>query len=266
MKLPVVLAVGGSDCSGGAGIQADTRVLYGAGCYPASVITALTVQNTKGVQQVEPVAPRLVEAQLKSVFEDLAVNAVKLGMLANDGVLRVVAATLREFQPKIVVLDPVFNAESGGALLSQEARETLLLELGRLVTVITPNIPEAAALLDWEEADVTAQPDEACRTLRSTGIAAVLLTGGHGRGEESIDYLHCEEGEFSVKQPRVDTSDTHGSGCSFASRLTAELALGNSLPESAATAQRFIQQALKNPLRVRLGQGRNPLFRHVGRG
>src|SRR3982750_2108229 len=189
MTVPIALTVAGSDSSGGAGIQADLKTFAALGVYGASVITALTAQNTTGVSAIHQVPPEFVTAQIDSVFSDLRVDAVKIGMAAQPATIEAIAAGLARWSPKHVVLDPVMVATSGDRLLAAEAVEALRTKLIPCAAVITPNMPEAAALLEEPVATSEAAIEDQGRRLLAMGCGAVLIKGGHGQGAESIDYF-----------------------------------------------------------------------------
>ena len=230
---PIAVTIAGSDSGGGAGIQADLKTFSALGVYGASVIAALTAQNTRGVQAVHDVPPAFVAAQIDSVFSDLAVNAVKIGMLSNAAVIEAVAAGLERHGARMVVLDPVMVATSGDALLAADAVETLRRALLPRALLVTPNLPEAAALLN----EPVAEDEEAMRAqaerLLALGARAVLVKGGHGGGPESVDLFLDAAGRLErFAAPRVDTANTHGTGCTLSSAIAAGLARGMPLIEA----------------------------------
>lgn len=244
-RIPVALTIAGSDSSGGAGVQADLKTFSALGVYGASVITAVTAQNTRAVTAVWAVPADLVRAQLDAVLDDLAVAAVKLGMLHDAAIIEAVAAGL-ECRPRIpVVLDPVMVAKSGAALLAREAAVSALVQrLLPRATVITPNLPEAAVLLGCDEAEVQADPRRACARLRALGPQAVLLKGGHAGGENSDDLLDTGGELLTLPAQRLATRHTHGTGCTLAAALAAGLAHGLGLAAAAAAAKRYITLAI----------------------
>ncbi len=257
--IPIALTIAGSDSSGGAGIQADLKTFSALGVYGCSAITALTAQNTRGVQAVVMVEPAFVRRQIDSVFEDLRVDAVKIGMLGTAAVIRAVAEALRFWRPRFVVLDPVMVAKSGDRLLAEDAVVALREELVPLATVITPNLGEAAALLG--EAPVSARramPAVAAR-LQGLGAANVLLKGGHLEGPESPDLL-LHGGELIwLEGRRVPTRHTHGTGCSLSSAIAAFAARGFPLPAACAEAKRWLEGALAAADRLGVGGGTGPV-------
>ncbi|KJC39443.1 hydroxymethylpyrimidine kinase [Bradyrhizobium sp. LTSP849] len=259
MTTPVALTIAGSDSSGGAGIQADLKTFAALGVYGASAITALTAQNTKGVTGIHAVPAEFVTAQIDAVFSDLDVDAVKIGMVAQALSIDAIAAALSRWAPRHVVLDPVMVATSGDRLLASEAVEALRKKLMPLASVITPNLPEAAALLDEplavREADIESQG----RRLLALGCRAVLIKGGHGEGAESIDYLVSAEGTIALAAPRVATKNTHGTGCSLSSAVAAGLAMGDTLEQAVRNAKAWISAAIAAADRFSVGHGHGPI-------
>src|SRR5437016_3434498 len=219
MTTPIALTIAGSDSSGGAGIQADLKTFAALGVYGASVITALTAQNTTGVSCIHQVPAEFVTAQIDAVFADLAIGAVKIGMVAHPPVIDAIVAGLKRWSPMHIVLDPVMVATSGDRLLASEAIDALRTRLMPLASVITPNLPEAAALLDEPVAASEADIESQGRRLLALGCRSVLIKGGHGEGAESIDYLVDAKTTIALAAPRVATSNTHGTGCSLSSAV-----------------------------------------------
>src|SRR3954466_6325300 len=207
MTTPVALTIAGSDSSGGAGIQADLKTFAALGVYGASAITALTAQNTKGVAGIHAVPAEFVTAQIDAVFSDLDVGAVKIGMVAQAASIDAIASALARWKPGHIVLDPVMVATSGDRLLAAEAVEALRKKLMPLASVITPNLPEAAALLDEPVASDQAAVENQGRRLLALGCKAVLIKGGHGEGAESIDYLFTSSGTIALAAPRIATKN-----------------------------------------------------------
>src|SRR3979411_862678 len=227
--MPLALTIAGSDSSGGAGIQADLKTFAAFGVYGASVVTALTAQNTRGVTGIHLVPADFVTAQIDAVFSDLAVNAVKIGMVAQVATIDAIVAGLTQWSPKHIVLDPVMVATSGDRLLAPDAIEALRTKLIPRASLITPNLPEAAALLDQPVASSEADIESDGERLLAMGSGGVLIKGGQGKGAESIDYLIREAGVVALAAPRIATKNTHGTGCSLSSAITAGLAKGNGL-------------------------------------
>ena len=256
-----VLAIAGSDPSGGAGIQADIKAISANGAYAMAVITALTVQNTRGVRGVQLVAPEFVAAQIDAIFDDIRVDAVKIGMLGSPEITLAVAEALQRHQAPLVVLDPVMVAKGGDRLLSEAAIRTLVERLLPIATILTPNLPEAAALLDEPEpTDAEAMPGLAER-LRALGPAAVLLKGGHLLAPMSPDYLVSSDLSLWLEAERIPTRNTHGTGCTLSSALAAQLAVLDEpadLGAAASRAKAYVAQAILHADRLDVGAGQGP--------
>ncbi|GAA0268000.1 Hydroxymethylpyrimidine/phosphomethylpyrimidine kinase [Methylorubrum aminovorans] len=257
----IALTIAGSDSSGGAGIQADLKTFAALRVYGASVVTALTAQNTTGVQAIHDVPADFVATQIDSVFADLAVGAVKIGMLSRPETIRAVAEGLRRHAAGIpVVLDPVMVATSGDRLISQEAVETLRSALMPLATVVTPNLPEAATLLDEAEAGHENEAVGQARRLLGRGARAVLIKGGHGEGRESVDHLIAADGTLRrFAAPRIETRNSHGTGCTLSAAVAAGLARGQGLAEAVAGAKTYVTAAIRAADSVLVGHGHGPL-------
>jgi hydroxymethylpyrimidine/phosphomethylpyrimidine kinase len=253
-----VLSVAGSDPSGGAGIQADLKTFSALGAYGAAAITALTAQNTRGVTGVLPVPAKFVTDQLDALFTDLDVRAVKTGMLGDPDVVDAVAAAIKRYRVPNLVVDPVMVATSGDRLVSDDTVAAIRDRLVPLATVITPNLPEAAALLGWD----AVTPDTATKAaeeLRSLGANAALVKGGHGQGDEAVDVLADPDGTHDYRAPRVRTRNTHGTGCTLSSAIAARLAQGASLREAVGVAKRYVTGALRAADSLRVGHGAGPV-------
>ncbi len=259
MAVPVALTIAGSDSSGGAGIQADLKTFAAFGVYGASAITALTAQNTRGVSGIHAVPPAFVAAQIDAVFDDLDVAAVKIGMLAELSIIETVAAALVRWRPKHIVLDPVMVATSGDRLLSPDAVAALRERLVPLASLITPNLPEAAALLEEPVAPDDAAIASQGKRLLAMGAAAVLIKGGHGLGAESIDYLFRNGDVLTLSAPRIATRNTHGTGCSLSSAIAAGLARGEMLDAAVLGAKTWITAAIAAADRLGVGHGHGPI-------
>jgi hydroxymethylpyrimidine/phosphomethylpyrimidine kinase len=257
--VPIALTIAGSDSSGGAGIQADLKTFAALGVYGASVITALTAQNTRGVTGIHLVPPEFVTAQIDAVFADLAIGAVKIGMVAQLATIEAIAAALARFSPRHVVLDPVMVATSGDRLLSADAIEALRARLIPRASILTPNLPEAAALLDEPIASSEAAIAEQGRRLLALGCPAVLIKGGHGQGTESIDYLVDRDGINALPAPRIATQNTHGTGCSLSSAIAAALAKGENMATAVRDAKAWISAAIAQADRFTVGHGHGPI-------
>ena len=241
--MPIALTIAGSDPSGGAGIQADLKTFAALEVYGASAITAVTVQSTRGVESITPLDADLVTAQIEAIAGDFEIDATKIGMLATSAIVEAVAATIKELELPLVVVDPVLVSSSGTRLLDDDGVRALcaLLPLAR---VVTPNVPEAEALTGLL-VDSLAAAREAARRLRKLEARAVLITGGHGMWERDVVDLLFDGHEFhEFRTPRVSGRETHGTGCTFASAVAAGLALGRTLPEAAARAQQYVAGAI----------------------
>jgi hydroxymethylpyrimidine/phosphomethylpyrimidine kinase len=225
MTTPIALSIAGSDSSGGAGIQADLKTFAALGVYGATVITALTAQNTRGVRAIEDVSPDFILAQMDAVFSDLAVGAVKIGMLSQPAAIEAVAAGLDRHGARNVVLDPVMIAGSGDPLLAPEAVAVLRKLLMPRALLITPNLPEAAALLDAPIAQTEPEMRAQAERLLALGARAVLIKGGHASGAESVDFLVEPTATARLSAERISTANTHGTGCTLSSAIAAGLAM-----------------------------------------
>jgi hydroxymethylpyrimidine/phosphomethylpyrimidine kinase len=259
MTIPIALTIAGSDSSGGAGIQADLKTFAAFGVYGASVITALTAQNTQGVSGIHQVPADFVTAQIDAVFGDLDVKAVKIGMVSQRAVIEAIVAGVKRWSPKHIVLDPVMVATSGDRLLAPDAVEALRLNLVPRAVLITPNLPEAAALLDEQIASSESQIESQGKRLLAMGASAVLIKGGHGKGTESIDYLIREAGVVALGAPRIATKNTHGTGCSLSSAIAAGLAKGDDLETAVRNAKAWVTAAIAAADRLSVGQGHGPI-------
>lgn len=255
----IALTIAGSDSSGGAGIQADLKTFSAFGVYGASVLTALTAQNTRGVDDVLAVPPAFVRAQLDSVFCDLAVGAAKTGMLANAGIIEAVAEVLERHAAIPLVCDPVMVATSGDVLLEPAAIDALRQRLIPRASIITPNIPEAARLLGRPEAADLDEMVRQAESLRELGCGAVLLKGGHGSGDAAVDVLAHAGGVAPLEAPRIATRHTHGTGCTLAAAITALLAVGDPLERAVQRAKTYIWRALEAGAALGIGHGSGPV-------
>jgi len=255
----IALTIAGSDSSGGAGIQADLKTFSALNVYGASVITALTAQNTLGVEAVHVVPAEFVLKQIEAVARDLKVDAVKIGMLATSAVIEAVAEGLKAFARVPVVLDPVMVAASGDALLDDDAVETLRSVLLPRAALITPNLPEAAKLLGRGEAKNEREMFAQAKALRGLGAQAVLIKGGHAVGANAVDVLVDEEGELRLEAPRLKTGNTHGTGCTLSSAIAAELAKGASLRQAVGRAKAYVTAAIAAANELHIGKGRGPV-------
>ena len=254
-----VLSIAGSDPSGGAGIQADLKTFSARGVYGMAVLTALTAQNTQGVSGVHPVPPQFVAAQIEAIFADIRVDAVKIGMIANAAIAGAVADILGQHRDVPVVLDPVMIAKGGAALLAADAVDVLTRRLLPLATVLTPNLPEAAALLHETEAKSREDMARQALALAELGPAAVLVKGGHLEGKESPDVLASAGTLTWFEAARFPTKNTHGTGCTLSSAIAAEIAKGLPLPEAVAAAKHYLADAVAAAGQLSVGSGHGPV-------
>ncbi|MBX2806965.1 MAG: bifunctional hydroxymethylpyrimidine kinase/phosphomethylpyrimidine kinase [Hyphomicrobiales bacterium] len=258
MTTAIALTIAGSDSSGGAGIQADLKTFSALGVYGASAITALTAQNTTGVQDVYPVSADFVTAQITSVMSDLAVDAVKIGMLGNEDIVQAVAATLELWNGPPVILDPVMVAGSGDPLLDEGAEFAMRSHLFGAADLITPNLPEAARLLGAEIATSEKMMLSQGELLLTLGAKAVLIKGGHREGEDSVDLLLDGQNIVRLAANRIQTNNTHGTGCTLSSAIAAYMALGMPLLEAVQNAKSYLTQALIEADTLQIGHGAGP--------
>jgi hydroxymethylpyrimidine/phosphomethylpyrimidine kinase len=264
MTVAIALTIAGSDPSGGAGIQADLKTFSALGVYGTAVLTALTAQNTKGVYGIHNVPADFIAAQIDVLFADLAIGAVKIGMLGDAETAAAVAAALDRHRPRNVVLDPVMVASTGADLLRADAMDALGAVIKR-ASVITPNLFEAAALLDAplarDEADMQAQAQK----LLALGPGAVLIKGGHSGGTESVDLLVEANGTARFAALRVATKNTHGTGCTLSSAVAAGLAKGLSLNAAVRDAKVYVSATIAAADRLAIGTGRGPVHHFYDR-
>lgn len=262
-RVAKLLIIAGSDSGGGAGIQADLKSASARGVYAATAITAITAQNTVGVQAVELLPPEIVAAQIASVLDDIGADAIKIGMLGSVAITQAVADAIAGFAGP-VVLDPVMVAKSGDTLLADDAVAALRDLLLPRATILTPNRPEAARLLGCHPA---ATPDETLRqgaALRAMGPDAVLMKGGHAAGAICRDLLVTAAGDTAFDSPRIDTGNTHGTGCSMASAIAAELAKGATPEQATASAHRWLHGAIVAADTLNVGRGHGPVHHFHG--
>ncbi|MBW3605863.1 MAG: bifunctional hydroxymethylpyrimidine kinase/phosphomethylpyrimidine kinase [Actinobacteria bacterium] len=260
------LTIAGSDSGGGAGIQADLKTFSALGCYGTSVITALTAQNTVGVTAIHPVPADIVAAQIDAVLDDIGTDATKIGMLHSATVIDVVADRLRHREPRPVVLDPVMVATSGAVLLEDDAIDALRSRLLPVATVITPNLAEAAMLLGGGTIDTVDDMEAAARELASLGPRVVLCKGGHLKADHSVDVYYDADTRVGrrLDAPRIDTLNTHGTGCTLSSAIAAHLARGNTMDRSIAQAKTYLTDAIRAGADRELAAGHGPVHHFVG--
>lgn len=254
----IALTIAGSDSGGGAGIQADLKAFSALGVYGASVITALTAQNTRAVTMVEPASPAMIAAQMRAVFDDLDIRAVKLGMLGDAQAIRTVAEGL-EGRGMPVVLDPVMVAKSGDALLPDAAIGALREVMLPRARLLTPNLPEAARLLGCAPAPSEDEMARQGAALCTLGAQAVLMKGGHADGPVCTDLLVTPEGVTRLTAPRIDTRNTHGTGCTLSAAIAAGLAQGLDLALAVGVAHRYLQGAIAAADGLAVGHGHGPV-------
>lgn len=252
-----LLTIAGSDPSGGAGIQADLKAFSATGAYGMSVITGLTAQNTQGVQAIHSLPPSFVRAQLESLFADVRIDAIKIGMLGDAAIIEVIAPFLQAFDGPIV-LDPVMVAKGGASLMAKKAEQALIEWLLPTVSLVTPNLPELAVLVGQAEAQTPAQIEQQAEDLRAMGAQAVLAKGGHLDGERSADFLLTSQGRQWFDGVRIATANTHGTGCTLASALCSYWAQSGDLTRAVAQAKAYIQQAISHAQRLQVGSGHGP--------
>jgi hydroxymethylpyrimidine/phosphomethylpyrimidine kinase len=258
MSIPNVLTIAGSDSGGGAGIQADLKTFSALRTFGTSVVTALTAQNTRRVTAIHVVPASFVRAQIDAVFEDIRIAAVKIGMLADAAIIGAVSDGLRDHRPQHVVIDPVMIAKSGDRLLAADAIEALRRALP-LATIVTPNLPEAGALLDQDPPRDEDAMRRAGRALLELGPKAVFMKGGHLESAEVVDLVISADGEQRLVAPRRYTRNTHGTGCTLSSALAAYLARGLALGEAARRAKEYVTAAIAAADALDVGHGHGPL-------
>ena len=256
MTPPVALSIAGSDSGAGAGIQADLKTFAAFGVYGVTVITAITAQNTVGVRAVQDVNAEVVAAQLDAVAEDFAIAALKTGMLSSAAIIEAVAAGIERHRLRPLVIDPVMIAKSGDRLLAQEAVDAMRRRLLPLAEVVTPNIPEAEVLAGRP---IRTREDRlaAARIIMELGAHAVVIKGGHSEDDPIVDLLVDRQGVHEYRAPRIVTTSTHGTGCTFSAAMTAGLAAGRDLPDAVAAARDYLSHALATA--PGLGHGHGPL-------
>lgn len=252
--MKTALTIAGSDSSGGAGIQADIKSMSANGVFAMSVITAITAQNTMGVFGIEDISPEMIKSQIKVIFDDIKVDAVKIGMVSKIESIKAISEALREIKDlPPVVLDPVMVSTSGYKLLSDDAKETLIKELFPLSTVITPNLPEVEEILRIKIEDVE-DMKEAAKKLKKLGTKYVLIKGGHLK-DDATDILFDGENFIYFKEQKINTNNTHGTGCTLSSAIAANLAKGMSIEEAVREAKEYITLAIKHGFKIGHGVG-----------
>ena len=257
---PVVLSIAGSDCSGGAGIQADIKTISALGGYAASAITAVTVQNTVGVRAVHVVPAEIVCGQIEAVMEDLHPDAIKIGMVSEEETVRAIADCLRKFRPEHVVYDPVMVSTSGRKLMNDAAIEIIKKELFPLTTLLTPNLDEVE-VLTGKKIVVLEDMQQVARELSAIYRTAVLIKGGHLEGDRMCDLLHTSESIFHIyEEKKIESHNLHGTGCTLSSAIATYLAKGYPMRESIQHAKTYITQAIIAGKELNVGHGNGPLW------
>jgi hydroxymethylpyrimidine/phosphomethylpyrimidine kinase len=258
---PAALSIAGSDSSAGAGLQADLKTFSALGVYGATVVTAVTAQNTQGITSIHLVPGDTVAAQLDAVFSGLSIRAVKTGMLGSEGGVNATAAGLERWAGSIpVIVDPVMVSTSGSRLLARGAEKALAAKLIPLAALITPNLHEAAALLDAGPAQNESEMRRQAKRLLDLGPKAVLIKGGHLTGPEAVDLLYDGSRFRSYAAPRIATKNTHGTGCTLSSAIAAFLVKGLPMEEAIAEAKAYLQGAIAQAAGLRIGPGAGPLW------
>lgn len=258
-RYPVALTIAGSDSGGGAGIQADLKTFSALGVFGASVITSVTAQNTLGVRGIQAISPEILQGQLEAVFEDLRIDAVKIGMLFHAEAVRIVVDIIERFRPKHIICDPVMISTSGSQLIEDEAVEEMARTLFRRVSLLTPNVDEASFLTGIPIRSES-EMEQAAERLLAMGCPSVLMKGGHLGGKEMTDIL------FSNGMPplrltagTIQTVNSHGTGCTLSSAIAAYMALGKTLPQAVTLAKKYITEAIRAGASVKTGHGHGPL-------
>lgn len=266
---PIILSIAGSDCSGGAGIQADIKTISALGGYAASAITAITVQNTQGVQAVHPLPAEMIRSQIEAVMDDLQPEVLKIGMVHDAAIVHVIAECLLKYRPKFVIYDPVMISTSGRRLMTEETVRTIKEELFPLCTLITPNLSEAS-LLNGQTISTIAEMEQAAQKLSRQFGTSVLIKGGHLESEEMCDILCCKPSlaETSKRSfactlytnPKIESHNLHGTGCTLSSAIATFLAHGERLEEAIRQAKDYINTAINNGKSLQIGHGNGPLW------
>ncbi|WP_418699024.1 bifunctional hydroxymethylpyrimidine kinase/phosphomethylpyrimidine kinase [Bacteroides sp.] len=261
MTPPILLSIAGSDCSGGAGIQADIKTISALGGYAASVITAVTAQNTLGVQAVHPLPADVVRAQIVSVMDDLQPAAIKIGMVHDAAIVQAIAECLQKYRPDFIVYDPVMISTSGRRLMTEETIRTIKETLFPLCTLITPNLSEAS-LLTGQSISTTAEMEQAAQTLSRLYHTSILIKGGHLQGNEMCDVL-CTYPSAACQfytSPKIESPNLHGTGCTLSSAIATFLAYDHSLDEAVRHAKDYISTAIRHGSELSIGHGNGPLW------
>lgn len=259
IAIPNVVSIAGVDPSGGAGLLADLKTFSALGAYGCGVVTALTAQNTCAVTGIHEVPPAFLALQLDTLFEDVRIDAVKVGMLASADLVSVVAEALRRHRPAFVVLDPVMVAKSGDRLLRSDAVDALKRELVPLATVLTPNLPEAGDLVGRKVTETRTDMLDAAETLRRMGPKSVLMKGGHGTGATLVDLFHDGVTTLELPAARIPTKNTHGTGCTLSSAIAALLPVSAHVADAVRGAREYVLAAIAHADELSVGRGHGPL-------
>jgi len=254
------LTIAGSDSGGGAGIQADLKAFSANGVYGMSVLTAITAQNTLGVQGIHPVPNEMIGQQIRSIFDDMGADVIKTGMLHSSGVIQTISQTLRDYSQPPLVVDPVMVATSGDKLLEEDAIQTMIEVMLPMASLITPNLPEAELILN-RKIETPDQARKAAKDLAETGAGAILLKGGHSNEKQVLDLLYLPQNDKWVEMPsrRIETPNTHGTGCTLASAIAAWIARGLSIREATRRGLDYTHQAIEKGAQYKLGKGHGPV-------
>ena len=257
---PCILTIAGSDCSGGAGIQADIKAVSALGAYAASAITAITVQNTCGVTGIHPVPPAYVKGQIQAVMEDIRPQAIKIGMINDTEIVEVIAESLQKYRPRFVVFDPVMVSTSGCKLMEDEAIEAITTRLIPLATLITPNLSEAE-ILAGQKINTVEDMQRQAKKMLELGCKGVLIKGGHLEGGQMCDVLQTadEDNPHLFTAPKVESLNTHGTGCTLSSAIATYLALGESVASAVEKAKQYVYLGIESGKDVCIGHGHGPL-------
>jgi hydroxymethylpyrimidine/phosphomethylpyrimidine kinase len=252
------LSIAGSDPSGGAGIQADLKTFSAHGVYGMSALTALTVQNTQGVRGIQLLPAEFVAAQIDALFDDIRIDAIKIGMIANADIAKVVANVLKHHTQTPIILDPVMIAKGGHSLLEEDAITSIQEQLLPLADILTPNLEEAARLLNTDMATTRTEMEAQGKALLACGPNAVLMKGGHLEGDESPDLLITEQGSVWYEAQRINTANTHGTGCTLSSAIAAQIAKGHDYEEAIQHAKTYVHDAIAAADSLDIGSGHGP--------
>ncbi|NLZ49767.1 MAG: bifunctional hydroxymethylpyrimidine kinase/phosphomethylpyrimidine kinase [Clostridiales bacterium] len=251
--MKTVLTIAGSDCSGGAGIQADLKTFSAHGVYGMSVIVSVVAENTSRVLDIQDVTPDMIEKQIDAIFEDIEVDAVKIGMLSTEACMKTVSKKLQQYKPKNIVIDPVMYAKNGCPLMDPTSINTLIMEVLPYADVLTPNIPEAERIAKIKICDVE-DMRSAAKIIHIMGCKNVLIKGGHAAGS-ALDILYNGKEFYSFEGQRINTKNTHGTGCTLSSAIASNLALGMTMYEAVEKAKRYITGAIEHSLNIGKGHG-----------